>query len=68
MADKPITRDDLEKAFRGLVEDGHDTVVDAGKKAVGIAGALAFLGLALTYLLGRRRGSRQRTTVEIRRF
>ena len=68
MAENKITREDLEKAFQGLVDDGQETVVDTGKKAVGIAGAFAFLGLAVTYVLGRRRGSKAKTTVEIRRI
>jgi hypothetical protein len=68
MAEKKITRDDLESAYRGLVDDGQETVLDTGKKAAGIAGAFAFLGLALTYVLGRRRGSKAKTTVEIRRI
>jgi hypothetical protein len=68
VAEKKITRQDLEDAYRGLVRDSHDSVVDTGRKAIGIAGAFAFLGLALTYVLGRRRGSRARTTVEIRRI
>jgi len=65
---KKITRDDLESAFRGLVDDSQETVADAGRKAAGIAGALGFLALALTYVLGRRRGSRAKATVEIRRI
>ncbi len=68
MAEKKITRDDLEAAYKGLVDDGQETVLDTGKKAAGIAGAFAFLGLALTYVLGRRRGSKAKTTVEIRRI
>jgi uncharacterized protein (TIGR03382 family) len=65
---QPITRGDLEAAFRGLVDDGHETVVEAGTKAAGVAGALAFLALALTYVVGRRRGSRARSVVEVRRI
>ena len=65
---KPITHDDVEQALRGLVSDSQETVVDAGTKAAGVAGALAFLALALTYVLGRRRGSRARSVVEVRRI
>ena len=69
MADpKKITRDDLESAFRGLVNDGQETALDTGKKAAGIAGAFGFLALVLTYLFGRRRGSKSKATVEIRRI
>jgi hypothetical protein len=65
---KPITREDLETAFRGMVDDSHETVVDAGAKAAGLAGALAFLALALTYVLGRRKGAKARSVVEVRRI
>ncbi len=67
-APAPITRKDLEDALRGLVDDSHETIVDMGTKAAGIAGAVGFLVLALTYLLGRRRGSRARAVVEVRRI
>ena len=66
--DQNITRDDLERELRGLVEEGQDSVADVGRKAAGAAGALAFLVLALTYVLGRRRGSKARAQVEIRRI
>ena len=68
MPEAKLTRDDIEKAFRGLIDDGQDTVTDAGRKAAGVAGAFAFLALALTYVLGRRRGARARATVEVRRI
>lgn len=68
MAEKKITREDLENAFQGLIDDGHESVVDTGKKAAGIAGAFAFLGLAVTYVLGRRRGAKAKTTIDIRRI
>jgi uncharacterized protein (TIGR03382 family) len=64
----PITRADLEAAMSGLVSDGQDTVADAGVKAAGAAGAFAFLALAVTYVVGRRRGRKSRTVVEVRRI
>jgi hypothetical protein len=64
----PITRDDLEKALAGLVNDGQESVADAGAKAAGVAGAFAFLALAVTYVAGRRRGRKARTVVEVRRI
>jgi hypothetical protein len=63
-----ISRDDLEAALRGLVDDGHETVVETGAKAAGAAGAFAFLALALTYVVGRRRGRKARSVVEVRRI
>ena len=64
----PITRSDLETAFSGLVSDGQDSVAEAGVKAAGIAGAFGFLALAVTYVIGRRKGRRSRTVVEVRRI
>ena len=63
----PISRDDLKSAIGGLIGDSQETVVDAGTKVAGVASALAFLALALTYVTGRRRGRRARTVVEVRR-
>jgi uncharacterized protein (TIGR03382 family) len=65
---KKITRADLEREFRSLVDDGHKSAIAAGRKAVGATGALAFLALAVTYVLGRRRGSKSKAQVEIRRL
>jgi hypothetical protein len=67
-AKKPVTRDDVEQALQGLVDDSQQTVVEAGTKAAGLAGALAFLAIAVTYVLGRRRGSKAKSVVEVRRL
>jgi hypothetical protein len=67
-APSPITKEDLEAALRGLVDDSSQSIVDTGTKAAGIAGAFAFLALAVTYVFGRRRGTRSRPVVEIRRM
>ena len=63
-----ITHEDVENALKGFVDDSQESVVQAGTKAVGIASALGFLALALTYVFGRRRGSKERTVVEVRRI
>ena len=63
-----ITHEDMENALKGFVDDSQESVVQAGTKAVGIASALGFLALALTYVFGRRRGSKERTVVELRRI
>jgi len=65
---KKITRDDLEAAFKGLIDDGQASVVDTGRKAAGVAGAFGFLALALTYVIGRRRGSKAKATVQVRKI
>jgi hypothetical protein len=66
-ASSPITRDDLEAKFRELQGSGR-AGADAARgtgKMVGIAAAIGGMGIA--YLLGRRRGKKRRTIVEVRR-
>jgi hypothetical protein len=67
-AKEKITRQDLEAEFQSLMSEGQGSVADMGRKAAGVAGAFAFLALALTYVLGRRRGSKAKATVQIRRI
>jgi hypothetical protein len=64
---RPITRDDIEAKLRelqGTTEAGADAARGAGIAAVI---GVALLGILLAYLLGRRKGRRRRTIVEIRR-
>jgi len=64
---RPITRDDLEAKFRevqGTGRAGADAARGAGK-AFGVLAAVGGMGIA--YLLGRRRGRKRRTVVEVRR-
>ena len=66
-ATRPITRDDLEAKFRevqGSGRAGADAARGTGK-LLGIAAGVAGMGIA--YLLGRRRGKKRRTVVEVRR-
>jgi hypothetical protein len=65
--DRPITRADLEAKFdelRGAAEPGAEKARGIGIAAV-IAGGI--LLVAVAYLLGRRRGRKRRTIVEVRR-
>jgi hypothetical protein len=65
--DRPITRADLEAKFdelRGAAEPGAEKARGIGIAAV-IAGGI--LLVAIAYLLGRRRGRKRRTIVEVRR-
>ena len=67
-AARPITRDDLEAKFRE-VQGGTHAGTDAARgvgKATGALVAVAAVGIA--YMLGRRRGRRRRTIVEVRRI
>jgi hypothetical protein len=65
--DEPITRDDIEsklRQIRGEVED----VGNASKGYVVVAGVLGLTAIvAGAYLLGRRRGKKRTTVVEVRR-
>jgi hypothetical protein len=66
-AKSPITRADLEAKFRE-VQGGTQAGADAARgtgKLIGIAGAGA--GLLVAYLIGRRRGRKRRTFIEIKR-
>ncbi|HEU5302030.1 MAG TPA: hypothetical protein VFW06_07300 [Acidimicrobiia bacterium] len=65
---RPITRADIESKLREI-QGGTEAGADAAKGA-GIAAVvgLALLGVLVAYLLGRRRGRKRRTVVEIRRI
>jgi uncharacterized membrane protein affecting hemolysin expression len=62
-----ITRDDLERKFRQLKGDVTETARSAQKTIVTVGVAVAVGVIVASFLLGRRRGKRQRTVVEIRR-
>jgi hypothetical protein len=64
----PISRDDIEAKFREL--QGEVEVIGEEARSYGITVAIvvgvAIVGLA--FVLGRRRGRRNRTIVEVRRI
>jgi hypothetical protein len=65
---RPITRDDIEAKLR-QVQRSTEVGAEAARGA-GVAGGIA-IGLVLivaAYLLGRRRGRKRRTVVEIKRI
>lgn len=62
-----ITRDDIEAKFRELHGEVEDTTEQAAGIAVLVAVGLAVGVLAVAFALGRRRGSKRTTVVEIRR-
>ena len=67
-AARQITRDDLEAKFRkvhGGTQSSANTARSAGR-ATGVIIVIAAIGIA--YMLGRRRGRRRRTVVEVRRI
>jgi hypothetical protein len=65
--DQPITRDDLEAKFaqlRGATSSGTQKARVAGVAALVIGGVVLVLA---AYVLGRRKGRKRRTIVEVRR-
>ena len=63
-----ITRDDLENKFRELQGDVVETT-DQAKSYVIAAAVVVVVGIAaVTFVLGRRRGRKRSTVVEIRRI
>lgn len=67
MSAPTITRNDLEAKFREMQRDVDDTVETAMGLAV-IVGAAAVVGLlAVAFVIGRKRGRKRTTVVEIRR-
>lgn len=63
----PITRSDIEAKLRQL--HGGATTTAQTAKGVGIAvvATVAVVAIAAAFLLGRRKGRKQRTFVEVRR-
>jgi hypothetical protein len=65
--ERPITRADLEAKFeqlRGATSSGAEKARVAGTATLVVGGVLLVL---LAYVLGRRRGRKRRTIVEVRR-
>jgi hypothetical protein len=64
---RPITRDDIEAKFRELEGEVDDRKEQAISIAVVAGAALAVAVVLVAYTLGRRRGRKRTTVVEIRR-
>lgn len=62
-----ITPDDLRSKFRELQSDVDSTTESAKNTAVTVAGVLATALVLGVFLMGRRRGRKRTTFVEIRR-
>ena len=63
-----ITRDDIESKFRELQGETTETVEETKSIAVTAAIAVGVVVVAAVFILGRRRGRRKSTIVEIRRL
>jgi len=65
---QPIGRDDLEAKMRELQGEVTETAESATSKLVTI-GAVVVVGvIAVAFLLGRRKGKKRTTVVEVRRL
>lgn len=65
--DKKISKEDLERRFKSLQDDLQGRVENKKQTIVAVAGAAAVVLIVVSYLFGRRRGSRRATRVEFRR-
>lgn len=65
--DRKISKDDLERRFKSLQDDIQGRVENKKQTVVAVAGAAAVVLMVVSYLFGRRRGSRRATRVDFRR-
>ena len=63
-----VTRDDLEGKFRELRGEVDSTAESAKQYAVMAAAVGAVVVLGVVYLMGRRRGRKTTTVVEVKRL
>jgi hypothetical protein len=67
-ADRPVTRQDIERKLaqiRGVTEDPTEVAQDATKTGLVVAGVAV---VVVAFVLGKRRGRKKSTIVEIRRI
>lgn len=62
-----ITRGDIEDKLREMRGDVEETAQEAKTPLLAIAGGVAVAIVVVAFLLGKRRGRRRSTVVEIRR-
>ena len=63
-----ITRDDLESKFRELEGEATETAAQAKTYALAVAAVAVVTVATIAFVLGRRRGKKKTTVVEIRRI
>ncbi len=64
----PITRDDIEAKFRQLTADVDDRADAAKGTAVAIGAVIAAAVVLGVFILGRSRGRKKTTVIEVRRY
>jgi len=67
-AEDKITRDQLEAKFREVTGGVAEEVDEVRSQAMAIGLAVVVASVAIVYLIGRRRGRRRSTIVEVRRI
>lgn len=65
--DKPVSRNDIEAKLREIKGEVDDTTNTAKPYAVAAAAALAVVVIGVVYVMGKRKGRKKTTVVEIRR-
>ena len=68
LPDRKITRDDIEAKLQELRGEVDQRAEAAKVPAIAVAIGIAVVAIAGAYLLGRRRGKRRQTVLEIRRI
>jgi hypothetical protein len=68
VADRKITKDDIEAKLREIQGDIGERTEAAKVPAIAIAVGVAVVTIAAAYFLGRRKGKRRQTVLEIRRI
>lgn len=64
----PIERDDLEAKLRELQGGVNDTKESAASMLVTVGAVVAVGVIAIAFLVGRRKGKKRTTVVEVRRI
>jgi hypothetical protein len=67
-ADQKITRDQIEAKFREVTTGATEEVEEVRSVGLAIGLAVVVASVAIVYLVGRRRGRRRSTIVEVRRI
>ncbi len=67
-AARPITRDHLESKLRELEGGVSDRKEQAASTALAVGAAVVVGVVAIAFLMGRRRGRKRTTVVEVRRI
>jgi len=65
---RPVTRADLESKLRELQGEVDETKDSALSTAIAVGAIVAVGVIAVAFLLGRRKGKRRTTIVEVRRI